>query len=160
MVKRGDDMTRRFTTIFSATLLLTTLIPMSLAAQGRGAHQGGAVGAVRAPVSAPRATSVLRTSPVVAPGLGSPRVNPLAPIARGPRVFVHPARQGFGAQSFFPFYSPFYSPYYSPFYSPYLFDTPYYTSPDYSAQAYNPPEVSQNEADLSYQVQQLSEQIE
>ena len=151
-------MTHRFNIILFATLFSMTIIPASLAAQGRGARHGGAVGAVRAPVSSPRSTSVFRTPPVVTPGLGTPRVAPVAPIARSPRVFVHPERRVFGSQ---PFFGGFYSPFYSPYYSPYLFETPYYTSPDYLAQTYDPGQVTQNdEADLSYQVQQLSLQIE
>src|SRR5689334_22068225 len=155
MVTRGDDMRHRFNIILFATLFLTTIIPASLAAQGRGVRHGGAVGT--APVSSPRATSVFRTAPVVTPGLGTPRVTPVAPIARSPRVFARPERRFFGSQ---PFFGGFYSQFYSPFYSPYLFETPYYTSPDYLSQTYNPAQVTQNEADLSYQVQQLSEQIE
>src|SRR5215475_9220792 len=156
MSKRGDDMTRRFTTILLATLLLPTIIPAGLSAQGRGLHRGGAVGAVRAPVSSPRSTSVFRIPPVVTPGLGTPRVSPVAPVVNAPRVFGHPQRRAFIQQPFFGFSSPFYSS----FYSPYLYDTPYYTSPDYLGQTYVPPEVSQNEAELSYQVQQLSQEVQ
>jgi hypothetical protein len=147
-------MTRRLTTILFATLLLPTIIPAGLSAQGRG-HRGGAVGAVRAPISSPRSTSVSRIPPVVTPGLGTPRVSPVAPIVNAPRVFVHPQRRAFIQQPFFGF-----SPFFSSFYSPYFYDTPYYPSPDYLGQTYIPPEVSQNEADLSYQVQQLSQEVE
>ena len=148
-------MVRRFAVVLFATLVLATTPAGTLNAQGRGGFRGGSVGGRMgsAPASAPRSTFVLRTPPVVTPRIGGANFGGIGGLRRQRTIIV--ANPFIGAYSpFFGGYSPFFDGY-SPFWG-----APYYTPPAYSDPTYVAPSVSQNEVDLSYQVQRLSQEIE
>jgi len=146
-------MLRRFAVVLFAASVLATTIAGSLSAQGRGGFRGGPVGGrmSSAPVSAPRPAFVMRTPPVVAPFGGSRFLG--SRFAGSPFVGLRHQRTIVVADPFFG-YSPFFGGY-SPFWG-----SPFYTSPAYTEPTYVAPSVNQNEVDLSYQVQQLSQEIE
>jgi hypothetical protein len=89
---------------------------------------------------------------------------------RGPRTVIVGPTFGYSPFGYSPYaYSPFgyYPGYYSPFAQPYFYSDPSavapaysYSEPAYTAPAPEAPAVSQNEADLSYQVGRLSAEIE
>ena len=155
-------MTRRIASVIVAALFVASAAG-NLSAQGRGGGRGGGgghqgAGPVRVapgPPSAPRPAFAGRAPAPFAPGIvAGPRVNIVRPA---PRVIV--SRPGIGFS-----YSPFFwgvPAYSSPAYiaSP-TYVTPAYLGPTYVAPSYAAPAVSQNEAELSYQVQRLSQEIE
>ena len=149
-------MVRRWAAAFFATVFILTANSAPLAAQGRGGRGGHVGGGVR--VGPGGGVHVGPGRVVVAPGpvfVGRPHVV-------GPR-FVGP---GFGI-GIAPFPGAFLGP--RPFgvYSPFGWSTPIYASPAYVEPAYvqQPyvqvqPQVNQNDVELSYQVQRLSQEME
>jgi hypothetical protein len=138
-------MLRRFAAVvLFVALVLATAVAGTLSAQGRGGFRGGPAGGRMGSVtaSAPRPAFVLRTPPVVAPRFGGARIGGL----RHQRTVIV-ADPFFGYSPFFGGYSPFWG-------------EPYYPQPAYSEPTYGAPPVSQNDIDLSYQVQRLSQEIE
>jgi len=142
------------TIIFTAVLIFSTAD--RLAAQrggGHGGHGGGHAGA---------GANVSRPAFGVNPGFVNPGFvgRPVIPPVVTPQFFVAPRVPSVGPhirshQQFIqtPFVSPF-------SYSPYLWSSPFYTAPVYSEPAYVAPPVTQNETDLSYQVERLSREID
>jgi len=163
----------RFAGVVTLALVLALLAaPGALQAQR---HGGSAVGGgmARGGAVAPQAHNAFtgtRPSPVIPPVV-SPVIRPpgrsfvpgarsVAPNFRKRNVIVAPGfgfGYGFGYGLGYPYYSPYYPGYADPNYSA----SPYYSEPQYV-----PPAVpdtsspSQNELDLSYQVAQLSQQVE
>ncbi|HLH31400.1 MAG TPA: hypothetical protein VKY31_09375 [Terriglobia bacterium] len=156
-------MFRSFGVILLAVMVVAVMVPGSLQAQRRPAQFHGGV--------SPRPGT---QSGLVGHGPVAPFVNPPVnnfghapsfhsgrsvvqrPIVRGPRTVVVAPAFGYGYG--YPYYSPFFDPY-----NPYGYAAPVASEPVYSEPAYvdNPqPAVSQNEAELSYQVGKLSQEIE
>jgi len=156
-------MIRRFQIIALAVLLAMGAAGSALAQRGMGGGRGGA-GGVRtmpSPVTAPPATFSGR--PVAPAGPRGPAFVGHAPgTVVGPVFNGHHGGTHFRGNAFVrtptiivgqPFFDPF-------FWGAPLYSTPYYTGQPYSEPSYAAPPVSQGEADLQYEIQQLSQQIE
>ena len=137
--------------VMAFAILTANSAPLGAQGRGGGRHPGGGVrvqggGGVRVapgPVVAPRPAFVGR------PHVVGPRVfaSPHVTIAPFPRTFFGPRPFGF--------------------YSPFVWSAPIYAAPTYVEPAYVPPsyvqvqpQVNNNEAELTYQVQRLSEEVE
>ena len=94
-----------------------------------------------------RPAFVGRPSAVVVPSFGIGGVT-VVPQFRGGVTVVRPQRRIIVPQSF------------GGIYSPYLWSDPFYSAPPYVAPTYATPVQSQNDVDLSYQVQRLTQEVE
>ncbi len=146
-------MARQFANIAFATLIIIATSG-TLHAQRGGGFRGHAGGPGRpspapsAPIpSVPRSTFSGHALP--------PVVSPFSPrIGIGARVgVIRPQPRVIFPQPFVGFYSPY-------LWNPPIYTAPAYVDPTYAAPTYSAPAVSQNEAELSYQVQRLSQEIE
>ena len=166
-------MSRFFGVIVLAFLLLVFLaVPVSLQAQHRGGFHGGPTATFNA------RPPVARTGPAFVGRPVAPFVNsPVTPFTGGivtpfvgrpvtPPVITTPSPFAFGSRRAFRPRPEFFAPafgYGYGYYSPYIWPAPIVGEPVYSQPAYVvPPQtsaVSQTEADLSYQVGRLSQEI-
>src|SRR5213593_3079775 len=166
-------MSRFFGVIVLAFGLVFLAAPASLQAQHRGGFRGGptAIFNARPPVARPGPAFVGRPVPpfvnspvtpftggIVTPFVGRP-VTP--PVITTPSPFAFSSRRGFRPRP--EFFAPAFGYGYG-YYSPYIWPAPIVGEPVYSQPAYvvppQTPAVSQTEADLSYQVGRLSQEIE
>ncbi|HYR90523.1 MAG TPA: hypothetical protein VE422_41030 [Terriglobia bacterium] len=148
-------------------LVAISILPATLEGQGRGGRSG--FGHRGSTFQDGRPQVGIRQNP--GPGVAVMRPAPPIAVARpgvpfGRRPFVgRPFHRPVIIGQPFGFQSPFYSPFFSPFYSP----TPIYGAPIYGSSIYppavntappEPPPVSQNDLDLSYQVGRLTQEVE
>jgi len=121
--------------------------------RGRGGHGGGFGPGRPAPVTAapasPRGTFNRPFPGPVNRHIPGSFVTPRVGVVPGVTV-VRPYPRVIFPQPFVP---------YTGFYSPFAWSTPVYSSPVYSEPAYVAPTVDQNSADLTYEVQRLSQEI-
>ena len=165
-------MSRFFGVIVLAFGLVFLAAPASLQAQHRGGFRGGptAIFNARPPVARPGPAFVGRP---VAPFVNSPVtpftggiVTPFVGRPVTPPVITTPSPFAFGSHRVFrprpEFFAPAFGSGYG-YYSPYIWPSPIVGEPVYSRPAHvvppQTPAVSQTEADLSYQVGRLSQEI-
>lgn len=185
--KEGLNMSRSAANIaIGIAVVLSLAAPNIAQAQHRGgggfaggaAARGTGIGAAVAPRTGMAGNTFSRpvspvippvVSPVIRPSVNSfaTGVRPGAPFARRRSVAIAPViGYGYGFGGFgYPYYSPYsYPEYADPGYG--YYGDPSYSQPAYSEPAYVPPTAqepagpSQTELELSYQVGQLSQQIE
>ena len=167
-------MSRKFAMVVFLFLLVLPATTWAQRGGGRGGGgRGGGIGVThtapaapfggRPAMQAPHPTAAIGLPPGVTSFGHAPAPFARAPIGhsfgsfghargRGVQPIIVPQPFGFG------FYSPF-SPY--PFYSDPFYSNTFYSNPPYAtAPAVESPVVSQNDVDLTYQVQQLSQEVE
>src|SRR5262249_31568250 len=149
-LRRKCEMSRQFIKMVLVTVFLQAALAGQLGAQVRGAGPRAAGGAMRSMpprVSAQRPAFVFRPTPVVTPGFGfDSRFG-----------FARPQRRVFFQQPIIGGYLPYW---YGPDYAAPLYSEPNSIPPTYETPTYTTPDVGQNDAELSYQVQQLSQEVE
>jgi len=154
-------MVRQFGVFVLAAVIGMAAMNERLNAQGRGrGGHGGGFGPGRpapvaqapvAPAPAPPRGTFTRSFPRPVNGnVHAPFVTP--PVGAFPTTrVVRPHARIVFPQPFVP---------YTGFYSPFVWSAPVYSAPVYSEPAYVAPTVNQNTADLTYEVQRLSQEIE
>src|SRR5262245_14088275 len=145
-LRRKGEMSRQLIKMVFATVLLQIVLAGQLGAQvrGLGPRGGGAIHSMPSRVPAQRPAFVFRPTPVVTPGIDTRF------------AFLRP-RRAFFQQPVIGGYLPYW---YGPDYAPPLYSEPNYVSPAYNTPTYTTPDVGQNDAELTYQVQQLSQEVE
>jgi hypothetical protein len=149
-------MVRQFGVVVLAAVIGLAAMNGTLNAQGRGrGGRGGGFGPARpVPVApgpaAPRGTFNRPFPGPVNRHIPGPFVTPRVGVVPGVTI-VRPRPRVIFSQPFVP---------YTGFYSPFVWSSPFYSAPVYSEPAYVAPTVNQNTADLTYEVQRLSQEIE
>jgi hypothetical protein len=149
-------MVRQFSVVVFSAVIGVAAMTGNLNAQGRGrgGHGGGFGPAPSAPVApvpgSPRGTFNRPVHNPVNRSIAGPFVTPRVGVAPGVTV-VGPRPRVIFPRPFVP---------YTGFYSPFVWSTPIYPAPVYSEPAYVAPSVNQNNTDLTYEVQRLSQEIE